>query len=183
MSKQLEQEAREWIEKTLQISLNANEDFLDQLRSGTLLCRICKEVLQANIRYKESNMPFVQMENISTFINYAQQVVGVPSQDMFQTADLFERRNDEQVLRAIHSFSRYAAKKFPGKVQGLGPKLAEKKPRTFSPQQQRVLREGTHSLQEVNELPFLPGEILLEICIDISTVQIAAKNNENEYCT
>ncbi|EPX72972.1 SM22/transgelin-like actin modulating protein Stg1 [Schizosaccharomyces octosporus yFS286] len=147
MSKELEQEARAWIEQTLNITLNAKEELLEELRSGVLLCQICKQVLGGNIRYKESNMPFVQMENISTFINFAQQVVGVPSQDMFQTADLFERRNDEQVLRAIHSFSRYAAKKYPNKVHGLGPKLADKKPRTFSPQQQRVLREGTHSLQ------------------------------------
>ncbi|CAB11057.1 Transgelin [Schizosaccharomyces pombe] len=147
MTSQLEKEAREWIEETLHTKLNAQLDLLDQLQSGVILCRICKEALGANIRYKESNMPFVQMENISAFINYAQQVVHVPSQDMFQTSDLFERRNDEQVLRSIHSFSRYAAKMFPGKVRGLGPKLAEKKPRVFSAQQQREFREGVNSLQ------------------------------------
>lgn len=49
------------------------------------------------------------MENIATFLAGAEKL-GCPKHDLFQTVDLFENKNIVQVVDAIFSFSRFAAK-------------------------------------------------------------------------
>lgn len=43
-------------------------------------------------------MPFIQMENISHFLAGAEKL-GVPKHDLFQTVDLYEKKNMTQVGR------------------------------------------------------------------------------------
>ena len=61
-------EARAWIEDTLGRSLPPG-DLLDALKDGTALCELANMALPPpGIRFKKSQMPFIQMENISHFL-------------------------------------------------------------------------------------------------------------------
>lgn len=61
------------------------------------------------IRYKESRMPFVQMENISHFLRACQSPpLNLQTHDIFQTVDLYEAKDPAQVLQCIVAFSRRA---------------------------------------------------------------------------
>lgn len=107
---------------------------MDSLKDGVLLCKLVNKILPGSAKYKESKMPFKQMENIAAFLDAAQKKLGMPAQDLFQTIDLYEKKNPVQVIDSIHSFSRFAARAgWEGPI--LGPKLAEKVERTFTDQQ------------------------------------------------
>lgn len=68
------------------------------------------------VRYKQSNMPFVQMENISHFLHACQvPPLSLPSHDVFLTVDLYEAKDPAQVLQCIGAFSRRANALQPGK--------------------------------------------------------------------
>ena len=61
------------------------------------------------VRFKESSMPFVQMENISHFLRACQShPLDLQSHDIFQTVDLYESKDPAQVLQCISAFSRRA---------------------------------------------------------------------------
>jgi len=53
-------EAKEWIEMTLGESL-PDEDLMDTLKDGTILCRLLNVVTPGSTKYKPSKMPFVQV--------------------------------------------------------------------------------------------------------------------------
>ena len=77
------------------------------------------------IRFKQSPMPFVQMENISHFLRACQSpTLGLHTHDMFQTVDLYERKDPTQVLQCIGAFSRAAnaaaPSRFPRAIGGKG---------------------------------------------------------------
>ena len=107
---------------------------MDSLKDGMLLCKLVNKILPGSAKYKESKMPFKQMENIAAFLDAAQKKLGMPTQDLFQTIDLYEKKNPVQVIDSIHSFSRFAARAgWEGPI--LGPKLADKVERQFTDQQ------------------------------------------------
>jgi hypothetical protein len=61
-------EARAWIEDTLGRSLPSG-DLLDALKDGVALCELANLVLPPpGVKFKKSQMPFIQMENISQFL-------------------------------------------------------------------------------------------------------------------
>jgi hypothetical protein len=63
----------------------------------------------SGVRYKESNMPFVQMENISHFLTACEKPpLNLPSHDRFLTVDLYDSKDPAQVLQCIAAFSRRA---------------------------------------------------------------------------
>jgi hypothetical protein len=60
-------------------------------------------------------MPFVQMENISLFLQACRNPpFNLQSHDVFLTVDLFERKDPAQVLQCISAFSRAAHRVAPG---------------------------------------------------------------------
>lgn len=106
---------------------------LDILKDGTVLCRVANELSsldgpqQVHIKWKESKMPFVQMEQISQFLSFIR-TYGVPEDELFQTVDLFEQQDPASVYQTLKSLSRYANKKHPERFPVLGPQLVEKRP-------------------------------------------------------
>lgn len=61
------------------------------------------------LKFKQSAMPFVQMENISHFLRACQSPpLNLQEHDMFLTVDLFEQKDPAQVLQCIGAFSRAA---------------------------------------------------------------------------
>lgn len=77
------------------------------------------------IRYKESRMPFVQMENISHFLRACQlPPLNLQTHDVFQTVDLYEAKDPAQVLQCIVAFSRRAHAIQPSRfVSEIGGKI------------------------------------------------------------
>ncbi|KAI9758958.1 MAG: hypothetical protein M4579_002698 [Chaenotheca gracillima] len=102
-------EIREWIELSLGEKLAAG-DLLDALKDGAALCKLVNLAAPtAGIKFKKSTMPFVQMENISHFLNAIQKApFSLPPHDVFLTVDLYEAKDPAQVLQCIGSFSRRA---------------------------------------------------------------------------
>ncbi|SCU78947.1 LADA_0A08746g1_1 [Lachancea dasiensis] len=108
---------------------------LDDLKDGTVLCRLANRLHQEDspgtsqlLRYKESRMPFVQMEQIAQFLSFARNY-GVPEDELFQTIDLYEEKDCASVFQTLKSISRYANKKHPQTFPVLGPQIATKRPR------------------------------------------------------
>ncbi|PYH90987.1 hypothetical protein BO71DRAFT_386483 [Aspergillus ellipticus CBS 707.79] len=124
-------EVRDWIEEVLQDRLPAG-DLLDALKDGVALCRLVNLAVSPGVKFKQSAMPFVQMENISHFLRACQmQPLSLPPHDVFLTVDLYEAKDPAQVLQCITSFSRRANALQPSKFpRALGP---QSKGATLSP--------------------------------------------------
>ncbi|PNS20344.1 Transgelin [Sphaceloma murrayae] len=116
-------QVRNWIEDTLGEKLQPG-DLLDALKDGVALCRLANLVLPApGIKYKQSQMPFVQMENISHFLKACElSPLSMPSHDRFLTVDLYENKDPAQVLQCLSAFSRVAnginPSRFPTTIDG-----------------------------------------------------------------
>ncbi|ODQ64563.1 hypothetical protein NADFUDRAFT_83523 [Nadsonia fulvescens var. elongata DSM 6958] len=119
-----------WLSNVIDEAL-PDGDLIDILRDGVYLCKLASIIFPGDVKYKKSAMPFVQMENIQTFLTVAK-TLGIPSQELFQTIDLYESQDSAQVLLTLMSFSRYAHEKIPS-VPSLGPKLSTPtKPRSHA---------------------------------------------------
>ncbi|KAJ3144511.1 Muscle-specific protein 20 [Geranomyces variabilis] len=131
-----EAEARAWIEQITGEKF-ASDDFQESLKDGVLLCKLVNALLPSTpLRINSSKMAFKQMENISSFLTAIATHLGVPPHDSFQTVDLYEAKNMNQVVDCLFSISRHAAAKgLLDDAQVLGPKLAEKREMDWSDEQ------------------------------------------------
>ncbi|KAI8627348.1 hypothetical protein F5Y19DRAFT_176229 [Xylariaceae sp. FL1651] len=102
-------EARSWIEGVLGSRLSSG-DLLDGLKDGVALCKLVNLATgPPGVRFKQSAMPFVQMENISHFLRACQSPpLNLQEHDMFLTVDLYEQKDPAQVLQCLGAFSRAA---------------------------------------------------------------------------
>ncbi|KAI0909654.1 hypothetical protein F4823DRAFT_418901 [Ustulina deusta] len=102
-------EARSWIEGILGASLSS-ADLLEGLKDGVALCRLVNLAIgPPGVKFKQSAMPFVQMENVSHFLRACQSPpLNLQEHDMFLTVDLYEQKDPAQVLQCIGAFSRAA---------------------------------------------------------------------------
>ncbi|KAL4872994.1 hypothetical protein BDV12DRAFT_161118 [Aspergillus spectabilis] len=108
-------EVRSWIEEVLRERLQPG-DLLEALKDGVALCRLLNLAVSPGVKYKQSSMPFVQMENISHFLRACQLApLSLPPHDVFLTVDLYEAKDPAQVLQCISAFSRKANALQPGK--------------------------------------------------------------------
>lgn len=126
---ELAEQAKSWILNIIKES--SPDDFIPLIKSGVVLCKLAQALSESTnygkIKYKESSMPFIQMENISNFLNFIK-AYGVPQDEIFTTIDLYEEQDTTIVLQTIVSLSRYAHERDPSKYEVIGPKLAKKKP-------------------------------------------------------
>ncbi|KAI8054974.1 calponin homology domain-containing protein [Gilbertella persicaria] len=124
-----EQEAKQWIEQLIGEPFPSH-DFAEDLKDGVILCKVIGKLVPGQGKFKQSKMPFIQMENIASFLRGAE-VLGVPKHDLFQTVDLFEKKNMTQVVDSIFALSRYGYKAGTS-TNYLGPKLADKQKANYS---------------------------------------------------
>lgn len=117
-------EVRTFIEQSLGESLPPG-DLISNLKDGVALCRLINMAKPGSApKFKpRAVMPFVQMENISMFIEACKRPpFDLPSHDMFLTVDLYENKDPTQVLQCIRAFSRAAHKinpsAFPNPIGG-----------------------------------------------------------------
>lgn len=93
-----------------------------------MICRLVNLVVPPpGIKYKQSAMPFVQMENISHFLRACQSPpLNLLEHDIFLTVDLYEQKDPAQVLQCLGAFSRAAngvnPQNFPNVI---GPRSAQ----------------------------------------------------------
>ncbi|KAK3375269.1 hypothetical protein B0H63DRAFT_273876 [Podospora didyma] len=102
-------EVRSWIESILGDRL-PHSDLLEGLKDGVALCRLVNlAVGPPGVKFKQSSMPFVQMENISQFLRACQAPpLNLQQHDTFLTVDLYEQKDPTQVLQCLGAFSRAA---------------------------------------------------------------------------
>ncbi len=90
--------------------------------------RLVNMAVSPGVKFKQSAMPFVQMENISHFLRACQMApLSLPPHDVFLTVDLYEAKDPAQVLQCLAAFSRRAnaiqPSRFPRAIgaKGKGP--------------------------------------------------------------
>ncbi|XP_003737990.1 muscle-specific protein 20 [Galendromus occidentalis] len=118
----------------------------DVLKDGVILCHFMNKLMPGCItKINTSGGQFKQMENINRF-QEACKAWGVPEIDVFQTVDLYERRNVPQVTQCLMAVGRacYFHPEFQGPY--IGPKPSEENKRDFTDEQLRA-GEGVINLQ------------------------------------
>jgi len=137
-SEELAQECLEWIKIITSEPINTSgemDNFFEVLKDGKLLCKLVNCLQPGSIKkINESKMAFKCMENISAFLECAKNF-GVPTQETFQSVDLWERQNLNSVVICIQSLGR-KAQTF-GKPS-IGPKESDKNVRIFTEEQLRA---------------------------------------------
>ncbi|KAH8670370.1 hypothetical protein BGZ60DRAFT_486555 [Tricladium varicosporioides] len=116
-------EVRTFIEDALGERLPQG-DLLESLKDGVALCKLVNLAAPGTLRFKQKAvMPFVQMENISLFLEACKSPpFNLQSHDMFLTVDLYESKDPAQVLQCLGAFSRAANRvapaRFPNMIGG-----------------------------------------------------------------
>jgi len=141
---QLKQEALDWISAVL--GETVPPPFDKSLKNGIILCKLINKIAPGSVkRIAEKGSNFQLMENIAAY-QKAVKKYGVPQEEIFQTADLFEARNIKQVVLHVHALGRIATNKgYAG--PGLGPKMSEENKREFTEEQIRQGRDAHLGLQ------------------------------------
>jgi len=137
-----EKEALAWMSAVLGETFPENISYEDILRDGQVLCRVMNKLSPGSIKkINTGGGQFKMMENITNF-NDAIGKYGVPIVDKFQTADLWEKKDINQVTGTIFALGRttYQHPEWPG--PWLGPKPAEENKREFS--QETLAAANTH---------------------------------------
>ncbi|EDS31402.1 calponin/transgelin [Culex quinquefasciatus] len=144
--KDQEREAQHWIETLLGEKFTAGFAYEDCLRDGILLCRLMNRLSPGIVpKINTSGGDYKMMDNISQFqkacIKY-----GVADVDLFQTTDLWDKKNVALVTTTIFAVGRacYRHPEFRGPY--LGPRPSEENRREFTEEQLRA-GEGLIGLQ------------------------------------
>ncbi|XP_058791369.1 myophilin [Phymastichus coffea] len=144
-NKDQEKEVMDWIEAVLGEKLPPG-NYEDILRDGVVLCNLINKIAPGSVKkIQTKGTNFQLMENIQRF-QAALKKYEVPEEEIFQTADLFERRNIPQVTLCLYSLARLTQKHPEYAGPRLGPKMADKNERTFTEDQLRA-SEGHLNLQ------------------------------------
>lgn len=81
-------------------------DYEEILKNGVVLCKLINALAPGSVKkIQEKGSNFQLMENIQRF-QAAIKKYGVPQEEIFQTADLFEKRNIAQVTLCLYSLGR-----------------------------------------------------------------------------
>jgi mitogen-activated protein kinase kinase kinase 5 len=140
-----EQQVIEWIEQITGERF-PNLPYEDALRDGVILCKLMNKLMPGCIqKINTQGGQFKLMENINKF-QEACKAYGVPEIDVFQTVDLWERRNIVQVTQCIFALGRTCQGFSDWQGPILGPKQSDANKRNFSDEQLRA-GEGIINLQ------------------------------------
>ena len=133
-NKEQEAEVLNWIFQVLGEPVPKGE-YEDILRDGIVLCNLMNKLTPGCIKKIQSKgTNFQLMENIERF-QKAVKAYGLPQEEIFQTADLFERRNIAQVTLSLYALGRLTQKHPEYNGPSLGPKMADKNERAFTEEQ------------------------------------------------
>lgn len=134
-----EKEAQEWIETILGAKFPPGEAYEDVIKDGTVLCQLINKLKPGSVpKINTSGGQFKMMENITNF-QAAIKAYGVPDIDVFQTVDLWEKKDIAQVTNTLFALGRETYRHAEWSGPYLGPKPAEECKRDFS---EEVLNAG-----------------------------------------
>jgi len=114
-----------------------NAPYDEILRDGQVLCRFAQKINPSLIpRINSGPGQFKLMENIAAFQEACKRL-GVRETDVFQTVDLWERRNVSQVTNCLSALGSVLQKTHPHLPQ-FGPRVSEENLRNFTEEQLRA---------------------------------------------
>jgi len=126
-----EREAQEWMESVLGEKFPA-VPYEDALHDGILLCNLINKLKPGSIaKINKTGGQFKMMENITNF-QKAIEAYGVSKIDLFQTIDLYEKKDIATVTSTIFSLGRTTYRHPEWQGPWLGPRPAEENKREFS---------------------------------------------------
>lgn len=132
---QQDQEAQEWIEAVLGEKFPKGELYEDVLRDGQVLCKLINKMAPGSVpKINSSGGQFKLMENINNF-QQAIKNYGVPDIDVFQTVDLWEKKDIAQVTTTMFALGRASYKHPEWNGPYLGPKPSDENKREFTDEQ------------------------------------------------
>lgn len=101
-----DKEAQEWIEAILGEKFPSGVLYEDHLKDGQVLCKLINKLKPGAVaKVNESGGQFKMMENINNF-QKALKDYGVPDIDVFQTVDLYEKKDIGNVTNTMFALGR-----------------------------------------------------------------------------
>lgn len=132
---ELEKQALDWIEANLGEPVDRSKPYEDVLRDGIVLCNLMNKLVPGCIKkIDKKGGGFALMQNIERF-QEAAKAYGVPVNEVFQTVDLWERKNIPGVTKCIFALGRTTQLHPEYTGPQLGPKMAEKHEVEFTEEQ------------------------------------------------
>lgn len=155
---EMDAEAQAWIEAIVGEKFPSGS-YEDALKDGIILCKLMNKLQpKAVAKITTKGGGFALRENVNAFCNAARKY-GVPDSELFQTVDLFEKKNIAQVTLTIHSLGRQAqAHNFAGPA--LGIKICEKNERHFTEEQLAEAKNTVGLLSEYKGGATMSGTII-----------------------
>lgn len=102
----MDKEAQTWIETVLEFKFPAGETYEETLKDGQVLCRLINKLKPGSVaKINESGGQFKMMENLNNF-QKALKEYGVADVDVFQTVDLWEKKDISNVTNTIFALGR-----------------------------------------------------------------------------
>jgi len=103
-----------------------SSDFQSSLKSGIILCNFLNALKPNSVpRINNSKMPFKEMENIDAYLKSCTSL-GIPSQYLFMTVDLYEGKNLNQVVQNVIALKRQFGYGFERQTAAGGGDVIEK---------------------------------------------------------
>eukprot|EP00051_Salpingoeca_urceolata_P011725 m.145602 g.145602 ORF g.145602 m.145602 type:complete len:685 (+) comp17227_c0_seq4:56-2110(+) len=101
-------ELREWISQRAQREL-PHEDLRENLMDGVALCDLLNSIKKNTVKkhHKNPKLAFHKMENIACFLDGCK-ALGIPTENLFNTIDLFEGTGMRQVVFCLHAVRKKA---------------------------------------------------------------------------
>ncbi|KAL5010975.1 hypothetical protein ScPMuIL_013280 [Solemya velum] len=144
--KELEDQALEWMDGVMGEKIDRSRPYEDVLKDGIILCNLMNKLTPGCIKkIDKKGGGFALMQNLERF-QVAAKAYGVPITEVFQTVDLWERKNIPQVTLCIHALGRVSQTKPDWNGPILGPKMADANVREFTEEQMEAGKH-VHSLQ------------------------------------
>jgi len=120
------QQASEWIQSVTREKLPPG-NFIEQIRDGILLSKLVNAFITDPTkkvklvpRNPDQSINLRHAQNIFQFLEKASQL-GMPKQHLFETSDLYEKKNIVKVIKCLHKFAEVM------QIKGLAPSINREK--------------------------------------------------------